>query len=128
MIASKTKRTKERTISEIIDKVSQWRKLYNGIIKGTDKNQNLERLSLDDAAAKVGVSKKSLDDYLLQLRFGKKFGFDFENNKESKVGVLRMFVKQEKEKIKGGKKGIKISSKSDKNPCYNNLDELNDIN
>lgn len=76
----------------------------------------------------MGVSKKSLDDYLLQLRFGKKFGFDFESNKDNKVGVLRMFVKQEKEKIKGGKKGIKISSKSDKNQCYNNIDELNDIN
>ena len=36
----------------------------------------LQRWSLEDAANKVGVSKKSLDDYLLQLRFGKKFGFD----------------------------------------------------
>jgi hypothetical protein len=37
---------------------------------------------------------------LLQLRFGKKFGFDFEKNKEEKVGILRLYVKQEKEKIK----------------------------
>ena len=29
----KTKRTKERTISDIIEKVSTWRKLYNGIIE-----------------------------------------------------------------------------------------------
>jgi hypothetical protein len=28
----KTKRTKERTISDIIEKVSTWRKLYNGVI------------------------------------------------------------------------------------------------
>ncbi len=56
------------------------------------------RYSLEDAAAKVKVSKKSLDDYLLQLRFGKKFGFDFQKHKESKVGALRLFVKQEKMK------------------------------
>lgn len=73
----------------------------------------MHRWSLEEAAAQVGVSKKSLDDYLLQLRFGKKFGFDFEAHKEEKVGVLRLFVKQEKDKIKKGQKGIKISSKSD---------------
>jgi hypothetical protein len=66
----------------------------------------------------VGVSKKSLDDYLLQLRFGKKFGFDFEHHKNEKVGVLRLFVKTEKEKIKQGKPGIKISSKSEKAEDY----------
>lgn len=74
------KRTKERTITEIIEKVSTWRKLYNGVMipnKDTGEVQ-LQRWSLEDAAAKVKVSKKSLDDYLLQLRFGKKFGFDFE--------------------------------------------------
>jgi len=38
---------------------------------------NLVRYSLEDAATKVSVSKKSLDDYLLQLRFGKKYNFDF---------------------------------------------------
>jgi hypothetical protein len=56
----------------------------------------LQRWSLEDAAKKVGVSKKSLDDYLLQLRFGKKYGFDFESNRNEKVGVLRSFVKEKK--------------------------------
>lgn len=60
----------------------------------------LQRWSLEDAAAKVKVSKKSLDDYLLQLRFGKKFGFDFEKHRDSKVGVLRSFVKEQKELLK----------------------------
>jgi cell division protein FtsI/penicillin-binding protein 2 len=49
---------------------------------------------------KVGVSKKSLDDYLLQLRFGKKLGFDFEKYKNERVGVLRKFVKQNKSWLK----------------------------
>lgn len=68
------------------------------------------RYSLEDAAQKVGVSKKSLDDYLLQLRFGKKFGFDFQKHKDDKVGVLRTFVKKEKSKVNGGTKS-KMSSK-----------------
>ena len=56
------------------------------------------RYSLEDAAAKVGVSKKSLDDYLLLLRFGKKYGFDFQKHRNEKVGVLRGYVKEQKNK------------------------------
>jgi hypothetical protein len=66
--------------------VSLWRKLYNGVDDGTG---NLVRYSLEEAAKKVGMSKKSLDDYLLQLRFGKRYGFDFNKHKDDKVGVLR---------------------------------------
>jgi hypothetical protein len=72
-----------------------------------DPEGNLLRYSLEDAASKVGVSKKSLDDYLLQLRFGKKFGFDFQKHKDDKVGVLRTFVKTEKSKNKGSGKDNK---------------------
>lgn len=68
--------------------------MYNGVYR----EGNLVRYSLEDAAAKVGVSKKSLDDYLLQLRFGKKYGFDFQKNKNEKVGVLRSYVKSQKTK------------------------------
>lgn len=57
----KGKRTKERSIEEIIQKVSLWRRLYNGVLR----DGNLVRYSLEDAATKVNVSKKSLDDYLL---------------------------------------------------------------
>lgn len=95
----KNTRTKERTITDIIEKVSTWRKLYNGVMVPNPQNQEqlqLQRWSLEDAAKKVGVSKKSLDDYLLQLRFGKKYGFDFESNRNEKVGVLRSFVKEKK--------------------------------
>jgi len=45
--ASSQKRTKERTIQEIIEKVSLWRKLYNGV---PDAEGNLLRYSLEDAA------------------------------------------------------------------------------
>jgi len=88
-ITAANKRTKERTIADIIEKVSLWRKLYNGVVR----DGTLVRYSLEDAAVKVDVSKKSLDDYLLQLRFGKKYEFDFQKNKQEKVGVLRTYVK-----------------------------------
>ena len=60
----------------------------------------LKRYSLEEAAHKVGISKKSLDDYLLQVRFGRKYGFNFNENKNDKVGVLRDYVRKNK---KGGR-------------------------
>lgn len=63
------------------------------------------RYSLEEAASKVGVSKKSLDDYLLQLRFGKKYDFNFQAHSKDKVGVLRSFVKKAKAQDKNAKSG-----------------------
>ena len=88
----KGKRTKERSIEDIIQKVSLWRRLYNGVLR----DKKLVRYSLEDAAQKVDVSKKSLDDYLLQLRFGKKYNFNFQQHRNDKVGVLRSYVKKMK--------------------------------
>ena len=90
-------RTKEWKISYVIERVSMWRKLYNGVQVGS----KIERYSLEDAAKKVGISKKSLDDYLLQLWYGKKYGFDFNAHKNDKIGVLRAFVKKKKAEDKG---------------------------
>lgn len=89
------KRTKERKIGFIIEKVNAWRKLYNGFY---DENKNFIKYSLEDAANIIGISKKSLDDYLLQLRLGRKFGFDFNENRHAKVGVLRTYVKNQRAK------------------------------
>ena len=65
-INANSKRSKERKIGYIIEKVYLWRKLYNGF---TDNNGNFIKLTLEEAAEKVGISKKSLDDYLIQLRY-----------------------------------------------------------
>jgi hypothetical protein len=53
-------------------------------------------MNLEDAAKEVGIAKKSLDDYLLQIRFGKKFGFNFQDHRDHRVGVLRAYVKHHK--------------------------------
>jgi len=42
----------------------------------------------------IGISRKTLDDYFLQLRRADDLGFDFEANKNKKMGVLRKFVKE----------------------------------
>lgn len=72
--------------------VAKWRKLHNGVVR----NGKLVRYSLEAAANMVGISKKSLDDYLLQLRFGKKYNFNFAAHSNSKAGELRTFVKRMK--------------------------------
>jgi len=40
------------------------------------------------------VEKKSLDDYLGQIKEGKSHGYNFNENKDKKVGDLRNFVKR----------------------------------
>lgn len=49
-------------------KVTEWRRLYNGYL---NERNELVRMSLEAAATKVDVSKKSLDDYLSQIRLGR---------------------------------------------------------
>jgi len=63
--------------------------------------------SLEEAAKQVGISKKSLDDYFLQLKNGKTNGFNFNEHKNDKIGILRNWNKHHKEgKIPNdGKKG-----------------------
>jgi hypothetical protein len=91
----KSKRSNERMIGNIIEKVYIWRKLYNGY---KDENGRLIKCTLEKGAELLGISKKSLDDYLIQLRIGRKYGFPFNDNLKSKVGTLRSFVRVCKEK------------------------------
>lgn len=58
---------------------------------------NHQRMSLEAAAKEVGISKKSLDDYLAQLRAGRTYGYDFNYKKREKIGDLRRFVKEMQE-------------------------------
>ncbi len=87
----------------------EWRKYYAGT--SNDRNQT-QKFSLEEAAKKVGISKKSLDDYLFQIRFGNKYGFNFNEHYNDKVGVLRDFVRQNK------KNDNKIEIKHKKNQRF----------
>lgn len=59
----------------------------------------------------MGITKKSLDDYYSQLRLAEKYGFDFYRNIDRKIGVLRMFVKNHRQKDS-------LALKYDKLPKY----------
>ena len=88
--AKGSKRPKERIIGNILTTVLAWRQYA----KGKKENGKIVKLNLDVAAKRMGYSKKSLDDYLLQIRYGTKFGFDFSLHTHDKVGVLRSFVRK----------------------------------
>ena len=73
---------------------------------------------MEQAAIKVNISKKSLDDYLFQIRFGHRFKFNFNEHYNEKVGVLRDFVRQSKKndktELKSRKNAQKKAIKKDK--------------
>jgi hypothetical protein len=88
------RRIPERKIGDVVQKVSIWRKLYNGYY---DNYGSFVKMTLQDAANSVGISKKSLDDYLMQIRFGRRFGFNFNEHAFDNFGSLRTFVKKKKQ-------------------------------
>jgi len=61
-------------------------------------------MNLDVAAEQLGISRKTLDDYSLQLRRAREYGFDFEKSRNEKMGFLRKFVKDKAAIMKKGKK------------------------
>ena len=97
VIGEKSKRAKERTISDVVKSVYMWRRMYNGC---QDENGKFRKFSLEDAASYLGISKKSLDDYLIQIKTGRRLGFDFNRNQSEKIGVLRTFIKENRKKCK----------------------------
>jgi hypothetical protein len=68
----RTPRIKERMIEDSVFIVLRWRKL-------NEKDQ-YPKITLKRGAEIIGVAKKSLDDYLLQLRLGCRYGFDFKRH------------------------------------------------
>ena len=91
----KRQRNKERTIKDVLQSVRLWRKIHNNLDK-----DSVSRVSLQDAAKVVGISKKSLDDYFSQLRLAEEYGFDFQMNMDEKIGVMRSYVKKQRAKAK----------------------------
>lgn len=68
--------------------VKKWRELYD---TADEKGKRL--YTLDEAAKKVGMSKKTLDDYFNHMRIARDFKFNFEKYEKAKIGILRKFVK-----------------------------------
>ena len=85
---SKCRRLKERKIKHVIEKVLRWRELYAGQ-GGTE-----EKVPLEEGARMVNISKKTLDDYLSQIKKGCRLGFNFNEHKNEKIGILREFIRK----------------------------------
>ena len=74
--------------------MKRWRELYT--TGELDPLGQHKQVSLDEAAKHVKISKKSLDDYFLQLKNGQKNGFNFNEHKNDKIGILRAYNKKNK--------------------------------
>ena len=87
------KQTKEdRMVYSVLKKIIRWRQLYyDGEVEtfidehGVQK-QVLHEFTLAEAALKEGLNKKTLDDYLLNVRYAIKFNFDFYTNQCQSIG------------------------------------------
>ncbi|CAK76683.1 unnamed protein product (macronuclear) [Paramecium tetraurelia] len=84
------KRVKERSIMDAKLSVDEWRNLFkNGEI---DQNGNKIKYSLKQAAEKVGVPKKTLEDYHQLLKKAEQM-VDLNNIWDQKMGFLRKLLK-----------------------------------
>ena len=77
-----------RKIGEIVKNVYAQRMLFNGFY---NDEGNKVKFSLQEASDKVGIPKKTLDDYLKQIRIARENGFDFNKNKDKPISFLRQF-------------------------------------
>ena len=93
---SKTKRSKERTIKDVKNKVDHWKCLCK---KLKEEQPSCKKIS-ERASLMVGIPKKSLDDYMHQIKLGESFNFDFEKHGCDKIGTLRQFNKKESQRKK----------------------------
>lgn len=80
-----SKRAREKKIGFVVKKVFEWKKLR-------EMTQN--SMSLVDAAYGVGLSKKTLDEYLNQIKAGYENNFDFNKHYNGKINILRTFNKK----------------------------------
>ena len=107
-----TKRIKERCIEEAARLVLTWREMW--------ETSKTPKITLKQGAEIVGIAKKSLDDYLFQLRLGVKNGFDFGRFGSGKIGVLRSFNRRMKRKKNQGK-SMPGRKKKDEEKNYSSL-------
>ena len=85
----KTRRGNERLIGNVLDALTQFKELSKiGIM---DPIRGLIKYKRHEAAQILNIPKKTLDDYLAQVKLAHSFGFDFQSHCEEKFGVLRKF-------------------------------------
>ncbi|EAR90653.1 hypothetical protein TTHERM_00124030 (macronuclear) [Tetrahymena thermophila SB210] len=96
------KRSHERTIREGILLVTQWRNSHE-YYKSKNQVKDLQEVAKD-----MGISKKTLDYYYLELRTAEFFNFDFDQHLNQRMGFLRQFIEDETKKFQDSNKQAKI--------------------
>lgn len=81
---------KKQTISDIISKVTDWKKLSNDYRSTLNINMFQSKIK---AAKEMNEQKKTLDDFLTILRLGIVYNFNFADHLDDKFIVLRKFIK-----------------------------------
>ena len=118
-----------RKIGEVVRIVYSQRKYFNGYYN--DEGENV-KYNLEEASKMVGVKRKTLDDYLKQLRKARENGFDFNKYKNESIAYLRSFNEKNEEKNKtkefNFEKNIKDINNYNNNDIDNNIDNNIDDN
>ncbi|KAL4468489.1 hypothetical protein ABPG74_004992 [Tetrahymena malaccensis] len=96
------KRSHERTIREGIQLVTQWRNSHE-YYKSKNQVKDLQEVAKD-----MGISKKTLDYYYLELRTAEFFNFDFDQHLNQRMGFLRQFIEDETKKFQDSNQQAKI--------------------
>ena len=105
-----------RKIGEVVKIVYSQRKFFNGYY---NDNGEKTKYNLEEASKKVGIKRKTLDDYLKQLRKARLLGFDFNKNKDKSISFLRDFNEKHKNKK------LKLNFDNNNNDIINN--DIDDI-
>lgn len=113
---------RKRKIGDIVKNVYTQRMLFNGFYNDEGKKIKFE---LKEASDIVGVPKKTLDDYLKQIRFAREKGFDFNKNKDKPISFLRDFNKNRMHENKDNFKSNEDIENSNKDDSIR-LDEEED--
>ena len=79
---------RSRKIGDVVKLVYAQRKYFNGFYNDLDEKV---KLNLEEASKKVGIKRKTLDDYLKQIRKAREKGFDFNKYKDKPISKLREF-------------------------------------
>lgn len=75
----------------------RWSRLQEGTLELlSDGTTRKVTICQDEAARFIGLTKRTMERYILCLRHGHQFGFDFKENLHNGNGVLRKFVRQKR--------------------------------
>jgi len=85
----KARRGNERKISDVIESLVKWRKLSASRYLSTGRKG--KKLNKQEAADILRIPKKSLEDYMLQIKIAYENGFDFNMYSNTRFGIIRDF-------------------------------------